>query len=52
MLTVDVTLRMHGSGAFRYGYDGSSAPHAAFDGNTLKNVTLTPGTAAIFRIDP
>jgi hypothetical protein len=51
-LTVDVTLETRGHAAYQFGYDGSSASYPNFDGLTLRKVTLVPGTAAIFRIDP
>ncbi|MBA3961572.1 MAG: hypothetical protein H0X40_06695 [Chthoniobacterales bacterium] len=47
-----MTLQTAGSKAYKYNYDGSFAAYPAFDGTRLPEVTLTPGTAAIFRIDP
>ncbi|MBA3961744.1 MAG: beta-galactosidase [Chthoniobacterales bacterium] len=49
--TVSVALEIAGSKAYKYNYDGSFAAYPAFDGTTLPAITLTPGTAAIFRID-
>ncbi len=50
--TVSVALRTHGHAAYKYSYDGSSAIYPSFDGITLRDISLAPGTAAISRIDP
>jgi hypothetical protein len=50
--TVKVTLPSRGSAAYSYTYDGRSAVYPTFDGAALSQVKLTPGTVAIFRIDP
>jgi hypothetical protein len=50
--TVRVSIRRPGKTATRYALDGSSAPHAAFDGRTLDEIQLRPGNVAIFSIDP
>ncbi|MGI8890941.1 MAG: beta-galactosidase [Chthoniobacterales bacterium] len=51
-LTVDITFRNHGAAAYQYQYDGSSSVYPQFDGQVVRNVSLVPGTAAIFRIAP
>jgi hypothetical protein len=51
-VTVDVTLPPRWRRAVRYQLDGSSAPHAAFDGTTLSGVRLAPGEVAIFTVEP
>lgn len=50
--TVSVTVQSPGSAATRYALDGSSTPHADFDGQTLSNINLAEGEVAIFQIDP
>jgi hypothetical protein len=50
--TVQVTLQTRGSAATLFGLDGSSSAYPAFNGRTLQSVALTPGSVAIFRIDP
>ena len=50
--TVSATLKTQGATDVEYDLDGSSANHTAFDGRTLRDIRLTPGDVAIFRIDP
>jgi hypothetical protein len=50
--TVEVTLQTPGAAAYLYALDGTSALYPNFNGHSLRNVSLTPGQVAIFRIDP
>ncbi len=50
--TVSVALKTRGHAAYKYSYDGSSAIYRSFDCITLRDVSLAPGTAAIFRLNP
>jgi hypothetical protein len=50
--TVRVKLQTPGAKAFKYELNGTSTPHAAFDGKVLSDVRLTAGEVAVFRIDP
>jgi hypothetical protein len=50
--TVRATLRTRGVTALKYELDGSFAKHPGFDGHTLRDIRLTAGNVAIFRIDP
>ena len=47
-----VTLPTRGMRAVEYAPDGNSRVYGAFDGMTLRNVTLIPGHARIFEIQP
>jgi hypothetical protein len=51
-LKVSVTLETPGTKAYRYRLDGSFESYAGYDGKTLRNVLLTPGKVAVFRIQP
>ena len=50
--TVQVQLKSKGGKAYRYDLDGSYALYPAFDGEKLREVKLTAGNVAVFRIDP
>jgi hypothetical protein len=50
--TVSVTFATRGCKAYRYQLDGSYSRYADFDGQTLRNVALTPGNVAVFRVEP
>ncbi len=47
-----VQLTERGTKAFRYNLDGTFARYAAFDDKNLRDVALTAGDVAIFRIVP
>jgi hypothetical protein len=49
---VQVTLQTPGSKAVLYGLEGGSSIYLDFDGRSVHNVTLAPGTVAVFQIYP
>jgi hypothetical protein len=48
--TVSITLKSKATKAYRYELDGSFSAYPDFDGKTLANVQLTPGTVSVFRV--
>ncbi len=48
---LDIRLARGGQSATAYSLDGTAAPVADFDGQTLRNVRLSPGEVAIFSIE-
>lgn len=50
--TLSLRLPQRSAAAAEYALDGSRAPYPQFDGQTLRNVKLTPGEVRIFRIGP
>ena len=50
--TVAIKLKTPGSSAVHYSLTGEATPYAGFDGQSLKDIRLTPGNVEIYLINP
>ncbi len=50
--TVAIKLKNPGTSAVHYSLTGEAAPFEKFDGQTLSDISLTPGEVEIYRINP
>jgi hypothetical protein len=50
--TVTIKLKTPGTSAEHFSLAGEATPYPEFDGQTLRDIRLTPGNVEIFRINP